>query len=90
MPMTTRMVRNSREFARFRMYYSGQGDHWLQRRNTVSANEPQKNFGPVDRCREASGLYKLGFDGESFKGFVLPFRGMAIPAVIALLIWRYL
>jgi hypothetical protein len=87
---TTRMVTNSREFARFRMYYSSQGDHWLQRRITVSANEPKKEFGPVDRWREASGLYKLGFDGESFKGFVLPFLCMAIPAVIALLIWRYL
>ena len=72
------------------MYYSGQGEPWLQRRITVSANEPKKDYGPVDRWREASGLYKLGFDGESFKGFMLPFLCMAIPAVIALLIWRYL
>ena len=56
----------------------------------MSANEPKKEFGPVDRWREASGLYKLGFDGESFKGFMLPFLCMAIPAVIALVIWRYL
>ena len=56
----------------------------------MSANEPKKNFGPVDRWREASGLYKLGFDAESFKGFMLPFLCMAIPVVMALLIWKYL
>jgi hypothetical protein len=62
----------------------------LQRRNTVSVNEPQKNFGPVDKWREASGLYKLGFDAESFKGFALPFMMMAVPAILAILIWKFL
>ena len=56
----------------------------------MSVNEPQKNFGPVDKWREASGLYKLGFDAESFKGFVLPFLMMAVPAILAILIWKYL
>lgn len=32
----------------------------------------QKQVSPIDRWREASGLYKLGFDEESFKGLVLP------------------
>ena len=62
----------------------------MQRRSRVSANEPKKEFGPVDRWREASGLYKLGFDAESFKGFMLPFLCMAIPVVVALLIWKFL
>ncbi len=56
----------------------------------MSANEPKKEYGPVDRWREASGLYKLGFDAESFKGFMLPFLCMAIPVVVALLIWKFL
>ena len=56
----------------------------------MSVNEPQKNFGPVDKWREASGLYKLGFDAESFKGLVLPFLIMIVPAIFAFLIWKYL
>jgi hypothetical protein len=68
----------------------GSGRPWLQRSSTVSVNEPQKNFGPVDKWREASGLYKLGFDAESFKGLVLPFLIMIVPAIFAFLIWKYL
>jgi hypothetical protein len=56
----------------------------------VTDPAPKKQFGPVDKFREQSGLYKLGFDFESMKGFGLPFIAMAVPIVLAILIWKYL
>ena len=56
----------------------------------MSDSAPKKQFGPVDKWREQSGLYKLGFDMESMKGFGLPFIAMAVPIVLAILIAKYL
>ena len=53
-------------------------------------SEVKKNFGPVDRFREQSGLYKLGFSEESFKGLMFPFMAMIVPIVLGLLIWKFL
>jgi hypothetical protein len=38
----------------------------------VAENETKKKFGPLDRWKEASGIYRLGFERESFLGFMLP------------------
>ncbi|MGH2560552.1 MAG: hypothetical protein ACRDJH_15930 [Thermomicrobiales bacterium] len=57
----------------------------------MSDNEYQKDYGPIDRLREASGIYELGFDQESMKGFMLPFIiviGIGLP--LGLLIWLWL
>ena len=56
----------------------------------MSERVPKKDFGPIDKWREMSGLYKLGFDAESFKGFMLPFLAVGVPALLALAIWRWL
>lgn len=50
----------------------------------------EKDFGPVDAARERSGLYRLGFDPESMKGFLLPFLLLGPAIVAAFLIARYL
>jgi hypothetical protein len=65
--------------------------HRAQRvESDVSDPAPKKQFGPVDKFREQSGLYKLGFDMESMKGFGLPFIAMAVPVVLAILMVKYL
>ncbi|MGH2532036.1 MAG: hypothetical protein ACRDJW_06980 [Thermomicrobiales bacterium] len=57
----------------------------------MSDNEYQKEYGPIDRIREASGIYELGFDQESMKGFLLPFIVVvAIGLPLGLLIWLWL
>ena len=56
----------------------------------MSDSAPKKQFGPIDKFREQSGLYKLGFDFESMKGFGLPFIAMGVPIVLAILIWQFL
>ena len=56
----------------------------------MSDAEVKKDFGPIDRWREASGLYKLGFNEWSFKGLMFPFMVMIVPLVLGLLIWKYL
>jgi hypothetical protein len=56
----------------------------------VSGQVPEKQFGPVDKWREMSGLYKLGFDPESFKGLMFPFLLMGGPIVLAILMWQFL
>lgn len=50
----------------------------------------EKDFGPVDSARERTGLYKLGFDPASLKGFMLPFIVAAVSIIGAILIARYL
>ena len=62
----------------------------FQESEPVSDSAPKKDFGPIDKWREASGLYKLGFDFESFKGFALPFIAMGVPILLALAIWKWL
>ena len=39
---------------------------------TVAENGTRKQFGIIDRWKEASGIYGLGFERESFIGFMLP------------------
>jgi hypothetical protein len=39
---------------------------------TVTENGTKKQFGLIDRWKEASGIYGLGFERESFLGFMLP------------------
>lgn len=56
----------------------------------MSDSAPKKDFGPIDKWREMSGLYKLGFDMESVKGFGLPFIAMAVPVILAVVIWKWL
>jgi hypothetical protein len=52
---------------------------------------PEKDFGPIDKWREASGIYKLGFERESFIGFILPFVIVAvIGGALGLLIYFWL
>jgi len=57
----------------------------------MSDNRVKKDHGPVDRVKEVSGIYGLGFDRDSFVGFALP---ILIVAVIGgfggLLIWKWL
>lgn len=56
----------------------------------MSESTPTKNFGPIDKWREMSGLYKLGFDPESLKGLMLPFMLTGIFVVFGFLIWMWL
>ena len=56
----------------------------------MSESIPKKKFGPVDKWHEMSGLYKLGFDPESFKGLMFPFIAVSGFVVIGFLIWHYL
>jgi hypothetical protein len=37
-----------------------------------------------------SGLYKLGIDPESVKGYSLPFIAMVVPIVLGIMIWKLL
>lgn len=51
----------------------------------------RKDHGLVDQARETSGIYKLGFEKESFLGFILPFAiVIGIGGVLGLLIWQFL
>jgi hypothetical protein len=52
----------------------------------MSENGVEKDFGPVDRFKEASGIYGLGFERESFLGFMLPFAFVVIVGGIGALI----
>jgi hypothetical protein len=57
----------------------------------MSDNSFEKDYGPIDRLRELSGVYELGFERESFLGFALPFVIVtAIGLPIGLLIWLWL
>jgi hypothetical protein len=57
----------------------------------MSDNGYEKDYGPIDRIREASGIYELGFDEESMKGFLLPFIVVtAIGLPLGLLIYFWL
>ena len=56
----------------------------------MSETAPKKVLSPVDRFRERSGLYKLGFDMESVKGISFPFIAMAVPIILAIVIWKAL
>jgi hypothetical protein len=38
----------------------------------MADNGTEKHFGPIDRVKEITGIYSLGFERESFIGFMLP------------------
>jgi hypothetical protein len=52
----------------------------------MSENGVEKDFGPIDRVKEVSGIYGLGFERESFLGFALPFAFVAIVGGLGALI----
>ena len=56
----------------------------------MTESAPKKVLSHLDRFREKSGLYKLGFDMESAKGISFPFIAMGLPIVLAILIWQFL
>ena len=57
----------------------------------MSDNSVEKDFGPIDRVKELSGIYGLGFERESFLGFALPFAiVLVIGGLGGLLIWKWL
>jgi hypothetical protein len=72
------------------MYHEFERTSSPYRSNQVSNSAPKKDFGPIDKWHEMSGLYKLGFDFESLKGFMLPFMAMGVPIVLAFVIWKWL
>jgi hypothetical protein len=57
----------------------------------VGDNTVEKDHGPLDRFKEVSGVYGLGFERESFLGFALPFAIVLIVGGLGgLLIWLWL
>ncbi|MFL5759266.1 MAG: hypothetical protein ACJ789_05985 [Thermomicrobiales bacterium] len=38
----------------------------------MAENGTEKHFGPIDRIKEITGIYSLGFERESVAGFLLP------------------
>lgn len=51
----------------------------------------KKDHGPIDEARDRTGLYKLGFEKESFIGISLPFiLVIGIGGVLGVLIWQFL
>ncbi|MEA2597219.1 MAG: hypothetical protein QOF01_3688 [Thermomicrobiales bacterium] len=57
----------------------------------MSDNTVGKKHGPIDRAKEVSGIYGLGFERESFLGFALPFAiVLIVGGSIGLLIWQWL
>jgi hypothetical protein len=57
----------------------------------MSDNRVEKDYGPIDRVKDTSGLYGLGFEKDSFMGFALPFVIVgAIGGIGALLILFWL
>jgi len=44
----------------------------------MSDSDYEKKVSTLDRWREMSGLYKLGFDPESAKGLAFPFVAVAV------------
>ena len=57
----------------------------------MSDETPRKDRGVIDRYHALSGLYKLGFERESFIGISLPFIiTFGVGGVLGLLIWKFL
>lgn len=51
----------------------------------------KKDHGPIDEVRDRTGLYKLGFEKESFIGISLPFIiTIVVGGVLGVLIWQFL
>lgn len=57
----------------------------------MSNESYRKPRGLIDRIKEATGIYRLGFERESFIGFILPWLiVLVIGGLGALLIWKWL
>jgi hypothetical protein len=57
----------------------------------MSQETYQKDHGPVDEVRDRTGLYRLGFELESFLGFGVPFAiVIGVGGVLGLIIWKVL
>jgi len=57
----------------------------------MSDRGPRKDHGPVDQVRDVTGLYKLGFEKESFLGLMLPFAiVIGVGGLLGVLIWQFL
>jgi hypothetical protein len=57
----------------------------------MSENQVEKHQSPIDKIKELSGIYGLGFEKESFLGLSLPFAiVIGIGGLGALLIWKWL
>ena len=56
----------------------------------MSEQQFEKDFGPIDSARERTGIYGLGFDPASFKGFMLPMIAAGAGIIGAALIYFYL
>jgi hypothetical protein len=56
----------------------------------MSDNTAEKDHGPIDRFKEVSGIYGLGFERESFMGFMLPFAIVAIVGGLGALVILWL
>ncbi|HKG26103.1 MAG TPA: hypothetical protein VKB09_10675 [Thermomicrobiales bacterium] len=57
----------------------------------MSEENYEKDHGPIDEVRDRSGIYKLGFEKESFIGFSLPFViVIGVGGILGLIIWQWL
>jgi hypothetical protein len=57
----------------------------------MSENNYQKDHGPIDEARDLTGIYKLGFEKESFIGFSLPFIiTIGVGGILGVIIWQWL
>ena len=57
----------------------------------MSQGSYKKDHGPIDEVRDRTGLYKLGFEKESFIGITLPFAiVIGVGGVLGLIIWQWL
>jgi hypothetical protein len=57
----------------------------------MSEEQFEKDHGPIDEVRARTGIYKLGFEKESFLGFSLPFViVIGVGGILGLIIWQWL
>ncbi|MCC6791112.1 MAG: hypothetical protein IT336_05480 [Thermomicrobiales bacterium] len=57
----------------------------------MSQGSYQKDHGAIDEVRDRTGLYKLGFEKESFLGLSLPFIiVIGVGGLLGVLIWQFL
>ncbi len=55
----------------------------------MSDDSYKKHQSPIDKARELSGIYRLGFEPESFMGLVLPITFVIIiGGILGFVIWN--